>query len=89
MAEANKVIAPRLGLPVLPVVEWPDADEEPQRGVRSPGSEMLGIAARWLWIIDGRCPTLLIRHGRTLSMWTANQIKECVIERSGLVRSRL
>lgn len=32
MAEANEVVAPRLGLPVLPVVDWPD-DEQPQRGV--------------------------------------------------------
>jgi hypothetical protein len=27
MAEANEVIAPLLGLPQLPVVEWPDDDE--------------------------------------------------------------
>jgi hypothetical protein len=33
MTEANEVVAPRLGLPVLPVVDWPDDDEEPQRGV--------------------------------------------------------
>ena len=33
MAEANEVVAPRLDLPVLPVVDWPDADEEPPRGV--------------------------------------------------------
>jgi hypothetical protein len=33
VAEANEVVAPRLGLPVLPFVEWPDDDEEPQRGV--------------------------------------------------------
>jgi hypothetical protein len=33
MAEANEVISPRLGLSVLPVVEWPDADEKPRRGV--------------------------------------------------------
>ena len=32
MAEANGVVAPRLGVPVLPVVDWPDA-EEPPRGV--------------------------------------------------------
>ncbi|MFG3690620.1 hypothetical protein [Micromonospora sp. NPDC047740] len=28
MAEANEVVAPRIGLPALPVVDWPDADEE-------------------------------------------------------------
>jgi hypothetical protein len=33
MAEANEVVAPRLGLPVLPVVDWPDRDEQPQAGV--------------------------------------------------------
>ncbi|MEV4758605.1 HAD domain-containing protein [Micromonospora sp. NPDC049559] len=33
LAEANEVVAPRLDLPVLPVVDWPDADEEPPRGV--------------------------------------------------------
>ena len=33
MAEANEVVAPRLGLPVLPVMDWPDDDEEPPRGV--------------------------------------------------------
>ena len=29
MAEANEVVSPRLGLPGLPVVEWPDGDEDP------------------------------------------------------------
>ncbi|MBO4209575.1 HAD domain-containing protein [Micromonospora echinofusca] len=29
MAQANEVLSPRLGLPDLPVVEWPDADEDP------------------------------------------------------------
>ncbi|MFF0659107.1 HAD domain-containing protein [Micromonospora tulbaghiae] len=33
MAEANEVISPRLGLPELPVVEWPDGDEDPERGL--------------------------------------------------------
>ncbi|MET7969457.1 HAD domain-containing protein [Micromonospora sp. NPDC005305] len=33
MAEANEVISPRLGLPDLPVVEWPDDDEVPARGL--------------------------------------------------------
>ncbi|MEV6932692.1 HAD domain-containing protein [Dactylosporangium sp. NPDC051485] len=28
MAEANEVISPRLGLPVLPIVAWPDIDDE-------------------------------------------------------------
>ena len=33
MAEANEVVSPRLGLPHLPVVEWPDDDEEPALGL--------------------------------------------------------
>ena len=28
MADANEIVAPRLGLPELPVVEFPDGDEE-------------------------------------------------------------
>ncbi|WP_144127157.1 HAD domain-containing protein [Catellatospora sichuanensis] len=31
MADANEVIAPRLGLPDLPVVHWPDEDEPDER----------------------------------------------------------
>ncbi|MGR6321308.1 HAD domain-containing protein [Micromonospora soli] len=33
MAEANEVVSPRLGLPDLPVVEWPDGDENPEHGL--------------------------------------------------------
>ncbi|WP_406045187.1 HAD domain-containing protein [Micromonospora sp. NBC_00898] len=33
MAEANEILSPRLGLPALPVVEWPDSDEEPEHGL--------------------------------------------------------
>ena len=33
MAEANEVVSPRLGLPNLPVVDWPDDDEETGRGL--------------------------------------------------------
>jgi hypothetical protein len=33
MAEANDVVSPRLGLPDLPVVDWPDDDEDPGRGL--------------------------------------------------------
>jgi len=33
MAEANEVISPRLGLPDLPVVRWPDDDEDPVHGL--------------------------------------------------------
>jgi hypothetical protein len=33
MADANEVVAPRLGLPQLPVVEFADDDETPPRGL--------------------------------------------------------
>jgi hypothetical protein len=33
--EANECIAPRLGLPQLPVVEWPEPSEDDERDVRS------------------------------------------------------
>jgi hypothetical protein len=32
MADANEIVAPRLGLPELPVVDFPD-DESPERGL--------------------------------------------------------
>ncbi|WP_254550959.1 hypothetical protein [Catellatospora tritici] len=31
MAEANEVLAPRLGLPQLPIVVWPDEDDDTGR----------------------------------------------------------
>jgi hypothetical protein len=33
MAEANEVGSPRIGLPDLPVVDWPDIDDEIQHGL--------------------------------------------------------
>ncbi|MEU0678936.1 HAD domain-containing protein [Streptomyces albogriseolus] len=33
MEEANEVVAPRLGLPSLPVLDWPEADEPGLRGL--------------------------------------------------------
>ncbi len=33
MAEANEVVSPRLGFAELPVVDWPDDDEETMRGL--------------------------------------------------------
>ncbi|MEV5106223.1 HAD domain-containing protein [Streptomyces massasporeus] len=34
MEEANEAVAPRIGLPRLPVVEWPDADADADRSPR-------------------------------------------------------
>jgi HAD domain in Swiss Army Knife RNA repair proteins len=33
MAEANEIVAPRLGLPALPAVDWPEVDEQPQHSI--------------------------------------------------------
>ena len=54
MSEANEIVAPRLGLPVLPVVDWPDADEEPQRGVHWKTSPLRRWAAGrpFVWLDD-------------------------------------
>src|SRR5690242_14163686 len=46
-AEANEVIAPRLGLPELPLVAWPDEDDVPVRGLHWKTATLL----RWA---DGR-----------------------------------
>jgi hypothetical protein len=33
MDEANEVVAPRLGLPELPIVQWPDTDDQAMPGL--------------------------------------------------------
>jgi len=54
MAEANEVVAPRLGLPVLPFVDWPDDGEEPPRGVHWKTVPLTGWAAGrpFVWLDD-------------------------------------
>ncbi|MFJ8579461.1 HAD domain-containing protein [Micromonospora sp. NPDC093277] len=54
MAEANEVVAPRLGLPALPVIDWPDDDEEPQRGVHWKTAPLTRWAAGrpFVWLDD-------------------------------------
>jgi hypothetical protein len=53
-AEANEVIGPRLGLPGLPVVTWPDDGPEPSRGVHWKTAGLLRWAAGrpFAWIDD-------------------------------------
>jgi hypothetical protein len=41
MADANDLVAPRLGLPELPVVEFPE-DDEPERGYST--TSLLAVA---------------------------------------------
>jgi HAD domain in Swiss Army Knife RNA repair proteins len=54
VAEANEVVAPRLGLAVLPFVDWPDTDEEPGRGVHWKTAPLTRWAAggRFVWLDD-------------------------------------
>ncbi|MET9354710.1 HAD domain-containing protein [Streptomyces sp. NPDC006617] len=55
MEEANDVIAPRIGLPRLPVLEWPDADAEgTPRGLHWKTRPMVEWAAGrpFVWVDD-------------------------------------
>ncbi|MFC4105164.1 HAD domain-containing protein [Micromonospora zhanjiangensis] len=53
-AEANEVVAPRLDLPVLPFVNWPDTDEEPPPGVHWKTAPLTRWAAGrpFVWLDD-------------------------------------
>ncbi|QDY11813.1 hypothetical protein FJK98_21865 [Micromonospora sp. HM134] len=53
MAEANEAVAPRIGLPALPVIDWPD-DEEPPRGVHWKTVSLVRWAAGrpFVWLDD-------------------------------------
>ncbi len=52
--EANEVISPRLGLPALPVVEWPDDDSDPRHGLHWKTICLAGWAAGqpFVWLDD-------------------------------------
>lgn len=54
LAEANEVLSPLLGLPELPVVPWPDPDDEPPRGVHWKTEFLTGWAAghTFVWLDD-------------------------------------
>ncbi|MBM2616598.1 hypothetical protein JIG36_13620 [Actinoplanes sp. LDG1-06] len=54
MAEANEEIAPRLGLPELPVVPWPDEDDVPAPGLHWKTASLVRFAAArpFAWLDD-------------------------------------
>lgn len=54
VAEANEVVAPRIGLPALPFVDWPDDGEEPPRGVHWKTKPLVRWAAGrpFVWLDD-------------------------------------
>ena len=45
MAQANEEIAPRLGLPVLPLVTWSEAADDPPVGLHWKTEDLVGWAA--------------------------------------------
>lgn len=54
MTEANEVIAPRLGLPGLPIVDWPDDDQQPHPGLHWKTAHLTHWAAGrpFIWVDD-------------------------------------
>ncbi|WP_408631895.1 HAD domain-containing protein [Micromonospora palythoicola] len=54
MAEANEVVAPRLGLPILPMVDWIDDDRQPPSGVHWKTASLVRWAAGrpFVWLDD-------------------------------------
>jgi hypothetical protein len=53
-AEANEVVAPLIGLPTLPVIDWPDTDERQPHGVHWKTAPLLRWAAGrpFVWLDD-------------------------------------
>ncbi|MFK3978940.1 HAD domain-containing protein [Micromonospora sp. NPDC050397] len=52
MADANEVIAPGLGLPTLPVVEWPDSDEDGPLHWKTRGLVEWAAGRSFVWVDD-------------------------------------
>lgn len=54
MAEANEVISPLIGLPELPVVDWPDIGDQPPPGVhwKTPAIVAWASGRPFIWIDD-------------------------------------
>jgi HAD domain in Swiss Army Knife RNA repair proteins len=59
MGQANEEIAPRLGLPVLPVVAWSEAADDPPYGLHWKTRDLVEWAAgrRFVWLDDEIRPT--------------------------------
>ncbi|MFF3667231.1 HAD domain-containing protein [Microtetraspora malaysiensis] len=52
MADANEVIAPVLGLPELPVVDWPDSEEEGPLHWKTRGLIDWAAGRSFVWVDD-------------------------------------
>ena len=52
MADANEVVGPLLGLPELPVVDWPDSDEEGPLHWKTRGLVEWAAGRAFVWVDD-------------------------------------
>jgi hypothetical protein len=52
MADANEVIGPLLGLPELPVVDWPDSEEEGPVHWKTSGLVAWAAGRPFAWVDD-------------------------------------
>ncbi|BCB78060.1 HAD domain-containing protein [Phytohabitans flavus] len=54
MAEANEVVSPWIGLPELPVMDWPDDDDQPVEGIHWKTRALVERAAgrTFVWVDD-------------------------------------
>ncbi len=71
MAEANEAISPLLGLPELPVVDWPDSDEEGPLHWKTRGLVEWAAGRPFVWVDDeitdaDRVWVSAHHHGRAL-----------------------
>ncbi|MGW4474888.1 HAD domain-containing protein [Nonomuraea sp. NPDC004354] len=71
MADANEVIGPLLGLPELPVVDWPDSDEEGPLHWKTRGLIDWAAGRSFVWVDDeitdtDRAWVSAHHHGRAL-----------------------
>ncbi|MEH0845539.1 HAD domain-containing protein [Micromonospora sp. CPCC 205711] len=57
MSDANDVLAPLLGLPALPVVDWPDSDEDGALHWKTRGLVGWAQGRPFVWVDDEISPT--------------------------------
>ncbi|MFC8614828.1 HAD domain-containing protein [Micromonospora purpureochromogenes] len=56
MSDANDVLAPLLGLPALPVVDWPDSDEDGALHWKTRGLVQWAQGRPFVWVDDEISP---------------------------------
>lgn len=93
--DANEVIAPRLHLPLLPVVDWPDVDEEPQRGIHWKTAPLMRWASGrpFVWLDDetlsfafyGRVSTEDNQDPESSRQWQLSLARTLITPRGGQI----